>query len=80
MNDLSDVEHQNIDWIGIHEKICQLLIPLKTPSLSTCNSEEEREHKRNQNIARQVSSFTRYCGTMDHFSWYDRQMFYSQLT
>jgi len=48
-----DVEHQNIDWIGIHEKICQLLIPLKTPSLSTCNSEEEREHQRSQNIARQ---------------------------
>jgi len=50
----SDIEHQNIDWIGIHEKICQLLIPLKTASLSSCNSEEEREHQRIQKIIREV--------------------------
>lgn len=48
-----DEEHQNIDWIGIHEKICQLLIPLRTVLPSTCNSEEEREHQRKQKVARE---------------------------
>eukprot|EP00794_Sanderia_malayensis_P015206 gene15206-16777_t len=46
-------EHQNIDWIGIHEKICQLLIPLRTPIPFTSGSEEERIHRRNQQNSRQ---------------------------
>ncbi|XP_077460201.1 zinc finger MYND domain-containing protein 12 [Stigmatopora argus] len=28
-----DGEHQQSDWIGIHKRICQLLIPIRTPSL-----------------------------------------------
>ena len=49
----SCVEHQKADWIGIHEKICQLLIPLRTqvPFLS---SEEERVHRQEQLLHRQV--------------------------
>jgi len=48
-----DTEHQNIDWIGIHEKICELLIPLKSPITSTCNSEEEREQQKKLKVKRQ---------------------------
>ncbi|XP_077370742.1 zinc finger MYND domain-containing protein 12 [Festucalex cinctus] len=28
-----DEEHQQSDWIGIHKRICQLLVPIRTPSL-----------------------------------------------
>ncbi|XP_026223793.1 zinc finger MYND domain-containing protein 12 isoform X2 [Anabas testudineus] len=28
-----DAEHQQADWVGIHERICQLLIPIRTPTL-----------------------------------------------
>ncbi|CAD7684135.1 unnamed protein product [Nyctereutes procyonoides] len=35
--------HQRADWSSIHEKICQLLIPLRT-SMPFYNSEEERQH------------------------------------
>ncbi|XP_008841061.1 zinc finger MYND domain-containing protein 12, partial [Nannospalax galili] len=35
--------HQKADWGSIHEKICQLLIPLRT-SMPFYNSEEERQH------------------------------------
>ncbi|XP_013363218.1 PREDICTED: zinc finger MYND domain-containing protein 12 isoform X4 [Chinchilla lanigera] len=37
------VVHQKADWRSIHEKICQLLIPLRT-SMPFYNSEEERQH------------------------------------
>ncbi|XP_019606712.2 zinc finger MYND domain-containing protein 12 isoform X1 [Rhinolophus sinicus] len=37
------VVHQRADWGSIHEKICQLLIPLRT-SMPFYNSEEERQH------------------------------------
>ncbi|XP_053432293.1 zinc finger MYND domain-containing protein 12 [Nycticebus coucang] len=37
------VVHQRADWRSIHEKICQLLIPLRT-SMPFYNSEEERQH------------------------------------
>lgn len=30
---LSDAEHQQADWIGIHQRICQLLVPIRTPTL-----------------------------------------------
>lgn len=40
----SDVEHQKADWMGIHEKICQSLIPLRqaAPFLP---SEEDRQKR-----------------------------------
>ncbi len=44
----SDVEHQQSDWYGIHEKICQSLIPLRIPQ-PFLPSEEERR-KRNLEI------------------------------
>ncbi|XP_053173910.1 zinc finger MYND domain-containing protein 12 [Scomber japonicus] len=28
-----DAEHQQADWIGIHQRICQLLVPIRTPTL-----------------------------------------------
>lgn len=48
-----DEEHQNIDWIGIHEKICHLLPPLRMPVPFTSGSEEAREHQKEQKILRQ---------------------------
>ncbi|KAM4563842.1 zinc finger MYND domain-containing protein 12 isoform 2-T2 [Odontesthes bonariensis] len=29
-----DAEHQQADWVGIHERICQLLVPIRTQTLS----------------------------------------------
>ena len=46
-------EHQKADWLGIHQKICQLLIPLRTP-IPFLGSEEERHHRKQQQIVRQV--------------------------
>ncbi|XP_020839090.1 zinc finger MYND domain-containing protein 12 isoform X1 [Phascolarctos cinereus] len=46
------VAHQRADWASIHEKICQLLIPLRT-TLPFYNSEEERKHGREQLLQRQ---------------------------
>uniref|UniRef100_G3RU26 Zinc finger MYND-type containing 12 n=1 Tax=Gorilla gorilla gorilla TaxID=9595 RepID=G3RU26_GORGO len=47
------VVHQKADWDSIHEKICQLLIPLRT-SMPFYNSEEERQHGLQQLQQRQV--------------------------
>uniref|UniRef100_H0XC72 Zinc finger MYND-type containing 12 n=1 Tax=Otolemur garnettii TaxID=30611 RepID=H0XC72_OTOGA len=49
------VVHQRADWRSIHEKICQLLIPLRT-SMPFYNSEEERQHGLQQLQQRQMSS------------------------
>ncbi|XP_029292131.1 LOW QUALITY PROTEIN: zinc finger MYND domain-containing protein 12 [Cottoperca gobio] len=29
-------EHQQADWVGIHERICQLLVRIRRPTLTTC--------------------------------------------
>ncbi|XP_077817497.1 zinc finger MYND domain-containing protein 12 isoform X1 [Macaca mulatta] len=47
------VVHQKADWDSIHEKICQLLIPLRT-SMPFYNSEEERQHGLQQLQQRQL--------------------------
>jgi len=47
-------EHQEVDFVGIHEKICQLLIPLRTP-MPFASSEQQRQHDKEQQIMRQVS-------------------------
>ncbi|XP_069775037.1 zinc finger MYND domain-containing protein 12 isoform X2 [Narcine bancroftii] len=44
--------HQEADWNGIHEKICQLLIPVRTP-LPFLSSSKEREHCKEQLVQRQ---------------------------
>lgn len=46
--------HQKADWGSIHEKICQLLIPLRT-TMPFYNSEEERQHGLQQLQKRQAS-------------------------
>ena len=51
----SDVEHQKADWVGIHEKICQLLIPLRT-AVPFLTSEEDRNRRKAQVLRRQVSA------------------------
>lgn len=48
-----DAEHQAIDWIGIHEKICQLLIPLRMPVPFISGSEKERQYQNQQQNLRQ---------------------------
>ncbi|KAJ3290349.1 Zinc finger MYND domain-containing protein 12 [Rhizoclosmatium sp. JEL0117] len=48
-----DKEHQGTDFRGIHEKICSLLIPLRTP-VSVLGSEEERIHRDKQTRHRQI--------------------------
>lgn len=50
---VSGVVHQKADWSSIHEKICQLLIPLRT-TMPFYNSEEERQHGLQQQQQRQV--------------------------
>ena len=50
---VSGVVHQRADWDSIHEKICQLLIPLRT-TMPFYNSEEERQHGQQQLRQRQV--------------------------
>ena len=52
----SSPEHQKADWLGIHEKICQLLIPLRTP-MPMLGSEEDRQHRKNQQLIRQVDYY-----------------------
>ncbi|XP_063001381.1 zinc finger MYND domain-containing protein 12 [Elgaria multicarinata webbii] len=47
-----DVQHQNADWVSVHERICQLLIPLRT-ALPFYNSEKERKHGQEQKIRRE---------------------------
>ncbi|XP_078414262.1 zinc finger MYND domain-containing protein 12 isoform X2 [Cetorhinus maximus] len=47
-----DVAHQEADWNGIHEKICQLLIPIRTAP-TFLSSAKERKHNEEQLIQRQ---------------------------
>ncbi|XP_041062306.1 zinc finger MYND domain-containing protein 12 isoform X3 [Carcharodon carcharias] len=47
-----DVAHQEADWNGIHEKICQLLIPIRTTP-TFLSSAKERKHNEEQLIQRQ---------------------------
>ncbi|XP_053546533.1 zinc finger MYND domain-containing protein 12 [Bombina bombina] len=46
-----DADHQQADWTSIHEKICQLLIPVRK-SLPFFNSSEERTHCMEQLLQR----------------------------
>ncbi|XP_033103912.1 zinc finger MYND domain-containing protein 12-like [Anneissia japonica] len=46
-------EHQDADWMGIHMKICQLLIPLRTVSLPFLPSEEDRQKREAEKLRRQ---------------------------
>lgn len=63
----SSTEHQKADWLGIHEKICQLLIPLRTP-IPFLGSEEERQHRKQQQIVRQVQALYLLKGSQCHMN------------
>ncbi|XP_023697206.1 zinc finger MYND domain-containing protein 12 [Paramormyrops kingsleyae] len=47
-----NTEHQQADWAGIHQKVCQLLAPLRTP-IPFHVLGAEREHHRAQRLQRQ---------------------------
>lgn len=68
------VEHQKSDWLGIHEKICQLLIPLRAPS-QFINSEEERVKRNKEILQKQVDIIDLTLATGQRLSFereYDR--------
>ncbi|KAK3743403.1 hypothetical protein QZH41_011526 [Actinostola sp. cb2023] len=44
-------EHQKADWLGIHEKICQLLMALRSP-IPFLSSEEDRQKRKQLQITR----------------------------
>ncbi|NXS91635.1 ZMY12 protein, partial [Jacana jacana] len=44
--------HQKADWVSIHQRICQLLIPIRTP-LPFLLAERERKHGAEQLVKRQ---------------------------
>ncbi|XP_041702069.1 zinc finger MYND domain-containing protein 12 isoform X2 [Coregonus clupeaformis] len=48
----SDTEHQQADWVGIHEKVCQLLIPIRTATLFH-SLQADRDHHCAQILHRQ---------------------------
>ena len=45
---LSHAEHQQADWVGIHERICPLLVPIRTQTLSSLQEAGriEMQHKK----------------------------------
>ncbi|KAM9176148.1 zinc finger MYND domain-containing protein 12, partial [Mergus octosetaceus] len=63
-----DVDHQKADWVSIHEKICQLLIPVRT-SLPFLIPEEERKHGVEQLVKRQKYIIDLTYSTAQKFLW-----------
>ncbi|XP_075629562.1 LOW QUALITY PROTEIN: zinc finger MYND domain-containing protein 12 [Balearica regulorum gibbericeps] len=61
-----DVDHQKADWVSIHKKICQLLIPIRT-SLPFFLSEKERKHGMEQLVKRQKYIIDLAYGTAQEF-------------
>ncbi|KAM9342502.1 zinc finger MYND domain-containing protein 12 [Pholidichthys leucotaenia] len=41
-----NVEHQQADWVGIHQRICQFLIPIRTPTLLSLKKAGRIENQR----------------------------------
>ncbi|NWH16456.1 ZMY12 protein, partial [Grus americana] len=60
------VDHQKADWVSIHKKICQLLIPIRT-SLPFLLSEKERKHGMEQLVKRQKYIIDLAYGTAQEF-------------
>ncbi|PKU28605.1 zinc finger mynd hypothetical protein [Limosa lapponica baueri] len=63
---VSDVDHQKADWVSIHQQICQLLIPIRTP-LPFLLSEKERKHGAEQLLKRQKYLIDLAYGTAREF-------------
>ncbi|XP_074017533.1 zinc finger MYND domain-containing protein 12 [Numenius arquata] len=61
-----DVDHQKADWVSIHQKICQLLIPIRMP-LPFLLSEKERKHGAEQLLKRQKYLIDLAYGTAQEF-------------
>ncbi|KAI6073808.1 Zinc finger MYND domain-containing protein 12 [Aix galericulata] len=61
-------DHQRADWVSIHEKICQLLIPVRT-SLPFLIPEEERKHGVEQLVKRQKYIIDLTYSTAQKFLW-----------
>ncbi|XP_068996860.1 zinc finger MYND domain-containing protein 12 [Embiotoca jacksoni] len=38
-----DAEHQRADWVGIHQRICQFLIPIRNPALVCCPETQSKK-------------------------------------
>ena len=49
----SNAEHQEEDWLAIHEKICPIVTVLRSPQ-GHANSEEERQRRQQQQLLRKV--------------------------
>ncbi|NXK25641.1 ZMY12 protein, partial [Arenaria interpres] len=60
------VDHQKADWVSIHQQICQLLIPIRTP-LPFLLSEKERKHGAEQLLKRQKYLIDLAYGTAREF-------------
>ncbi|XP_032057544.1 zinc finger MYND domain-containing protein 12 [Aythya fuligula] len=63
-----DADHQKADWVSIHEKICQLLVPVRT-SLPFLIPEEERKHGVEQLVKRQKYIIDLTYSTAQKFLW-----------
>lgn len=53
----SGPEHQKADWLGIHERICQLLMALRSP-IPFLGSEEERQKRKHKQTFRKVNEIS----------------------
>ena len=49
----SGLEHQEEDWLSIHEKLCPIITVLRSPQ-THANTEEERQHRHQQQLLRKV--------------------------
>ncbi|NWI63497.1 ZMY12 protein, partial [Todus mexicanus] len=59
-------DHQKADWVSIHQQICQLLVPVRTP-LPCGLSEQERKHNTEQLLKRQKHIIDLAYGTAQRF-------------
>ncbi|XP_035423719.1 zinc finger MYND domain-containing protein 12 [Cygnus atratus] len=65
---LLDVDHQKAGWVSIHEKVCQLPMPVRT-SLPLLIPEEERKHGAEQLVKRQKYIIDLTYSTAQKFLW-----------
>ncbi|XP_071394464.1 zinc finger MYND domain-containing protein 12 [Centroberyx affinis] len=55
-----DTEHQQADWVGIHERICQLLVPIRSPaSFHPLQADREIHHSQKQLQQEQLVEISR---------------------
>ena len=59
----SGPEHQQEDWLAIHEKICEIITLVRSPQ-GHANTEEERQQRQRQQLHRKVSQQARVLHTV----------------